>query len=255
MDPPDGLTRTRGERGGVAVRAAVGLVVLALLGAVGFLGSEVNHRRYRLAVEDGQLLVERGRMLPVGFEAYLPAEEALRAAYAPIALPPGVSVDTTVVHGERGDLDRALFDVLVAWADARLAAPGDEAMHAATSYLARAELLPGLSEDQRHRLHGLRGELSYRHGLARIADAMSQLEQAREELLVAERLGPARSELQDWITELEKVSRACRELAVRVRPATVAPTTSPTPSPASTGPTAVPHDSGPPPRAADGRHD
>ena len=63
-----------GERGTVAQRALVTLVVLALIVAVGFLAADVNHRRYRLTAVDGQIVVERGRNMPVGSTSSWPGK-------------------------------------------------------------------------------------------------------------------------------------------------------------------------------------
>ena len=64
------------------VLANVLAIVLVLIGAVGFLLSQLNARTFTLQMQDGKLLVMKGRMLPLGSEPYRPAEPALAASTA-----------------------------------------------------------------------------------------------------------------------------------------------------------------------------
>ncbi|HET9158923.1 MAG TPA: hypothetical protein VFN91_19775 [Myxococcaceae bacterium] len=85
-----------GRRAGRAfTRLVVTLVVLGLLGAVGFLLSQLNARTFTLQVQDGKLLVMKGRMLPVGAEPYRPSDPALAAAYGPFDLLGGTAAGST----------------------------------------------------------------------------------------------------------------------------------------------------------------
>jgi hypothetical protein len=213
------MARPESQRGSAATRLLVGVLVLALLAAVAYLGSEVNHRRYRLEVKDGLLQVERGRFLPVGFEPYQPESEALRPAYAPVQVPPGAGVDTTAVYGERSDLDGALYRLLSAWAESRLKGGDEQSVNAATGYLTRAELLPGLAEEQRATLHRLRGQLALREGGAHVSGASRELAAARAQLLAAERLGAVEGRtLEPWLADLDRLTAQCNDLAGRLQP-------------------------------------
>ena len=85
-----------GRRAGRAfTRLVVTLVVLGLIGAVGFLLSQLNARTFTLQPQDGKLLVMKGRMLPVGSEPYRPSDPVLAAAYAPIDLLGGTAAGST----------------------------------------------------------------------------------------------------------------------------------------------------------------
>src|SRR5882724_1586234 len=91
------------------------LIVLALLGLAGvtvFLVAQENARTFTLEVRDGKLVVNKGRMMPVGADPWRPPPE-LVDAYAPLDLkgmqPYGV---LNVKFTERDELDRALFSVI-----------------------------------------------------------------------------------------------------------------------------------------------
>ena len=79
--------RERGAIGRFLTTTLVVVLILGLLGAVGYLLSDLNHRRYRINVRDGHMWVERGLFLPLGYVAYAPETPALKDAYAPIAVP------------------------------------------------------------------------------------------------------------------------------------------------------------------------
>jgi len=257
------MGRRESERGSAATRLLVGVLVLGLLAAVAYLGSEVNHRRYRLEVKDGVLEIERGRFLPMGFEAYTPENDTLRPAYAPVPVPPGTTVDTATVYGERSDLDGALYRLFSTWAEARLKAGDDEAVNAATSYLSRAELLPGLAEGQRASLHKLRGQLALREGASHVTGASRELATARAQLLAAERLGAVEGRaLEPWLADLDRLSGLCNDLAGRLQsgrlgPGSTAPALPAAPAEANPGAPAPRADVTPPPddAAAGQKHD
>ena len=208
-----------GEHGGAMTVVLLVLAVLGLLTAVGYLAATVNHGRYRFAESNGTLVVERGLLLPLGFEPYRPETEALHTAYAPIQIPPGTTVRAGDVYSERGDLDRALYGVLSGWAKTRINGSDDSSLDLASSYLDRAELLPALSEEQRSELHRLHGEFAYNYALARIASIGSSLQKAREQLQVAVRLGTADAHTVDaWLAELASFEAEYDRMASRIAP-------------------------------------
>jgi hypothetical protein len=218
----EGFVKTAGRRhesGNALLRLLVALVVLGLGSVVGYLASEINHRHYRLVSTDGWLVVERGRFLPMGFEPYKPDAEALRDAYAPVPLPPSGGLTPSEVYGERGDLDRAIFTLLSGWARNRIMSTNEKALDLASTYLERAELLPALAEEQRNELHRLRGELAYHEALTRLASVGKTLQQAREQLQLAAKLGAADPrEVDGLAAEVDRVAASYQQLAARLTP-------------------------------------
>jgi hypothetical protein len=204
------------------------LVVLGLTAVVLYLSATINHRHYRLAVSEKHLLIERGRLLPMGFEALRPEAEALKDAYAPIPIPPGESVKAAEVFDDRSDLDRGIYMTLAGWARARMDAASDEEFELAETYVGRAELLPGLSEEQRLELRGLRADLALRGGKRTIAAAVNAFERAKRDFETAIKLGPSRNnEAERWLLEVERRLPALRDLSPTPGVAPVTPGTTP----------------------------
>jgi hypothetical protein len=195
----------RTTAGNAAVTALVALLVLALGAAVVYLLSDINSRRYRIAVENGSVVVENGRRLPWGFHRYEPATPELTAAYAPFPLPPGESLAKTEVFEDRADVDRALFSLFAGWARGRLSSstPGD--FELVVTYVHRSEQLPSLSEEQRLELKRLRADLAYRNGRRMLDDISDRLHKSLAELKLARELGPTKpSDVDRWIVEVER---------------------------------------------------
>lgn len=184
----------------------VGLVVAALIGVVLYLLSEINRGRYRLAEnEKHELIVQRGAYLPMGFTQFQPEAKDLEECYAPVPIPEGQGVNTAEVFEDRADLDRALFAVLAGWCRTLLESPAEEDFELARSYVARAELLPGLSEEQRLELRSLRADTAYRNGRRILRGVNEQLDAARRSFEQALRLGTTRPEdARRWIVEIER---------------------------------------------------
>lgn len=196
------------ERGSIAKTfgiVVIGLIVAALLGAVGYLLSEINRGRYRLAADDGTLVVQRGAYLPMGFIAFEPNAEDLIRSYAPMPIPKGQRISTTEVFDDRADLDRALFAVLAGWSRALIESSEDDDFELAMTYVERAELLPGLSEEQRVELKQLRADTAFANGRRILEDVANQLIQARASFEMAVELGTSTPEdARRWITEIDR---------------------------------------------------
>ncbi len=170
-------------------RLVVTLLVLAMGGAVAFLLSQLNARTFTLEVEDGQLIVMKGRMLPWGAAPYRPSDAGLADTYAPIPLE-GHEVPSSLLaerFSERDELDRALFPQLEALARPRIASDEPQKVERGVYYLRRAERLTGLSQEQRTTLKGLLAEVAYYQARQKlddarklIADALAQLRLAAE---------------------------------------------------------------------------
>ena len=181
------------------------LVVLALLAVVAYLLADINHRRYRLAVRQGQLQIERGLFLPLGFGPYEPETATLREVYAPLPVPTSETLSPQGVYDERADIDRALFVLLSGWARQRLDATDSATLELATTYVKRLEGLPGISEEQRGELRLLRANLAFRQGGRILLEVQERLHQAQESFHQAIVLGsPHATEAQQWITEIER---------------------------------------------------
>jgi hypothetical protein len=165
------------------------LIVLLLLGmggAVAFLLSQLNARTYSVQVVDGNLIVMKGRMFPIGSEPFRPVDPAMRDAYAPIPLDgssPGNLPEARFT--ERDELDRALFEVVGRLAKARVSSDDPKQLEQGLSYLRRAEKLLGLSDEQRQSLAEMRSEVAYYlarskldQAKADVADGLAQLKLA-----------------------------------------------------------------------------
>lgn len=200
--------REERRRGGVGRFVLVFLALLvigALVVVVAVLLSDINRRQYRLVASDGELQVERGRHLPLGFEAFEPESDALRTAYAPVPLPPDSAFAGSEIFQERTDLDRALFGLLAGWARQSLDDVSADAVERARVYVERCELLPGLSEEQRNELRTLKADLAYQNGRRLVAEAREQLGQAQAEFETSLRLGTSRpSDASQWIEEISR---------------------------------------------------
>ncbi len=187
---------TRSAGGGLG-RALKNLLLLILVLALGFgflyLVAERNARRYFLVPEGGNLVVKRGIFFPVGEKPYLPDDPGLAAAYAPIPLPATGPKVGPQDFEERSDLDRTLFDELLAWAKPRIHSGESKSMEKGIYYLRRAEKLPTYTEAQRTTLEELQGEVSYYEAKRRLGDAVDTLEKVAQQLKRARDSGSARA--------------------------------------------------------------
>ena len=201
----DGVGAQRGSVTRVFNTTLVVLLILALLGAVGYLTSDLNHRRYRLNVRAGSMWVERGLFLPVGFVAYEPDTPALKDAYAPITVPPSETVGVAGPFDERIDIDRAIFNLLAGWARTRIASQDNQQQQQAVLLVKRLELLPGLTEEQRGELHTLRASVAYQDGTRLMEESVQNLKRAQEQFRLALSLGGAQArEAQRLINEIDR---------------------------------------------------
>jgi hypothetical protein len=198
----------RREHGGIG-RFFTGLLVfclvIALGAAVAFLLAERNQRHFRMRNQGGVLFIERGRLLPIGYEPFAPDAKDLQSAYAPIKVPTGEKIDEVEQFEDRTELDRALFALLAGWARGRLQASDGESFEMASAYVSRCALLPGLSEEQRAELKALRANLAYKNG-KRIAYAIADdFDKAVAELKLALDLGTQRpGDIDAWVGQMDK---------------------------------------------------
>lgn len=197
-----------GSRAGSAFkRLLVTLVVLALAGAVLFLLSQLNHRTFTLVQDGGNLVVMKGRMLPVGATPFRPGDPRLVDAYAPVPLEGLDAGDVTAQRfSERDELDRALFGVLERLARPRIQSDEPKQLEQGLAYLRRAALLGGLTDEQRRTLATMQADVAYYH-------ARHRLEEARR--LVAEGL----VQLKVAAESQNRHARSANQMLTRVGPA------------------------------------
>lgn len=223
----------RGEWGGATSTFRQVLntaIVLALVGAVGYFATEVHRRQYRLVAVGRELVVERGRRLPFGFESYAPTERALAAAYAPLPLPSNADAPVTQVFEERDALDRALFGMLANWA--REGIKRSDTAPVAVMYLKRADALPGLTEQQREELRQFRGTVALFGAERLVNEAVARLNEAREQVRMATGSRALHTpEAQRLLANLERYLASCVDGGA-AEGAALAPGPTPTPTPA-----------------------
>lgn len=176
-----------GRRAGRAfTRLVVTLVLLGLLGAVGFLLSRLNARTFTLQQTDGKLLVMKGRMLPMGAEPYRPSDPALGAAYAPIDLLGGGAAGLDGARFEERDaLDRALFGFLEGLARPKLVSDDPAVLSQGLQALARMQKLGGITDEQRRTLKSLESEVAFFQARTRLDQARRDLAEAMTQLRLA----------------------------------------------------------------------
>ena len=169
-----------GHRAGRAfTRLVVTLLVLGLLGAVGFLLSRLNARTFILQETDGKLVVMKGRMLPLGAEPYRPSDPVLAGAYAPFDLLGGGAGGLDGARfEERESLDRSLFSFLEGLARPRLVSDDPAVLAQGLAVLARMQKLGDISDEQRRILKSLESEVAF-------FQARNKLDQARREIAEA----------------------------------------------------------------------
>ncbi|MCA1828537.1 MAG: hypothetical protein ABR567_05450 [Myxococcales bacterium] len=155
--------------GGGLQRAVLWLVIAALLGTVWWLASERNERHYRVAAENGQLVIERGRFFPTG------SSPSTDKTYAAIAIPAGEKAPGEIEFDDQNALDRWLFDVLTSWAR-EAAKKGDT--HSAAALVDRASALPGLTGAQNGQLASLKADLAWDDAAADVQQAGQLLDAA-----------------------------------------------------------------------------
>ncbi|MBM4784489.1 MAG: IF-2 protein [Archangiaceae bacterium] len=161
------------------------VVVAAATGGL-YAASLLNSRTWSLEVQGGQLIVTRGKMLPIGTEPFQPADPLLAEAYAPLDLNGNTALAVVGQKFEdRDELDRALFSVIELLAKPRVASDLKRDLDIGVALVKRAEALRGLTEQQRATLGTLKAEVAYFLAKQRIDDARKQLDEALQQLKLA----------------------------------------------------------------------
>jgi hypothetical protein len=235
-------------------RLLVGLTILGLGGVVVVLLAQLNARTFTLALNEGQLVVMKGRNAPMGSVPYRPGDPRLADAYAPIAVE-GQDVTALLQRKftERDELDRALFPLLEALARPRIASDEPAKVDQGLYYLRRAEKLSGMTEEQRLTLQKLMTDVAYYQARQKledarrlVSDALTQLKLASEsESRHARSANQMLSAVSPPARELEEaLRRAVHTLSgpqqEAPRPAPETPVAPPAPTPTPTTPEAAP---------------
>jgi hypothetical protein len=169
------------------IRLLVVVIVLGLLGAVGFLLSQLNARTFTVEEQNGSLVVMKGRELPIGSDPYHPPDTALAESYAPLPLD-GMPPDPALLQQrftDRDELDRALFEVLQKLALPRVATDDPAALERGFFYMQRAEKLGGITPDQRAQLQKLKADVAFYQARVKLDEARKRIGDALAELHVA----------------------------------------------------------------------
>ena len=195
------------RRGGGFQRLVLWFLILALLAAVGWLASERNQHRFRVAAQGSLLVIERGRFFPTGTAPLPPTDKA----YGPIPVPAGEKPPADTEFDEQNALDRWLFDLLGNWAR-NAGKKGDG--RTAAALVDRASALPGLTGAQIAELNGLRADLAWDDAQTDIATAAQLVEGARRKLdAVRQGNGAHAADASALSGKLEGVQNTLRELS------------------------------------------
>jgi hypothetical protein len=197
------------------------LLILGLLGLVGYLLSERNHNQYFLREENGVLLVERGFLLPYGHGPFRPSDPQLAKAYSPVRLPTSVSLAGEESFDDRGELDRRMGELLLAAATSRLEAKDERHLAEGMALLDQLDLLQQLSADQRRDSRRLRAQVSFFEAKDLIARALAALDAASAML----QLGStgAQANARDAADLLERLQKPIEQLEHAARERNVMP--------------------------------
>jgi hypothetical protein len=239
-------------------RLLVFCLVLALLGAVGFLLAQLNARTFTVERQGDALVVLKGRRLPWGFAPYSPEDARLSDAYAPI---PAQGEEPSGLVGQRfsdrEELDRALFRLFAERARARIFSGVPEQQDQGLANVRRAELLTSITDEQRRELKKLQADAAFYQARSRLDEARRMVAEALVQLrLAAESANPNARAANQMLTEVTPPARALEEALRRAvhtlsgpppaapPPAEAAPGAAPTegtaPLPPAAGPDAAP---------------
>ena len=188
-------------------RLMLNLIVLTVvLGAVGLAASLHNQKKLRLVIENNQLIVEQGKLFPIGFEQLKPDTDSKEKAYAPIPLRDTMKVDVPVEFADRTELDQYLFSLLAAWSKELISGGSSGDVALAETLIERSELIPGVSVQQRREIRAMKADLSFSAAKRLILESKEILRRAEQELLdassVESRFEEEARQWQRWLTHV-----------------------------------------------------
>jgi hypothetical protein len=160
-------------------RILTSMIILAIAGAALYGASWLNSRRYYLIVGATEVRVAKGRMLPVGHEAFIAREPDLRRAYEPFPLPGGINVprgETTFI--DRVELDQALFRLLKDCIGYTLSKDDRSAPESIEKYLLQIRAIPGTSVSQQIELQTLERDAAFVGARHKMSEGLTSLKDA-----------------------------------------------------------------------------
>lgn len=174
-------TAPRPRRGGVFRRLLWTVLVLAL-GAGGlYAASWLNARRLYLIVGPTEVTTEKGRMLPMGHEPFVPQDVELRRAYQSFPLPGGIKVPRgETVFSDRVELDQAIFRLLKDAIGYALSEDSRRTPELVQRYLRQIKAIPGTSVSQQLELADLERDAQYVEARQRLDDGFTALKDAAQ---------------------------------------------------------------------------
>jgi hypothetical protein len=182
------------------------MVLTVVLTAVGVAASLHNQKKLRLVIENNQLIVEQGKLFPIGFEPIKPDTESKEKAYAPISLRDTMKVDVPIEFSDRTELDQYLFSLLAAWSKELISSGSSGDVSLAETLIERSELIPGVSVQQRREIRAMKADLSFSAAKRLILESKEILRRAEQELLdagsVESRFEEETRQWQLWLTHV-----------------------------------------------------
>lgn len=126
------------------------ILFIGIAGAVAYGLSWLNARTYYLVVGAAEVSVGKGKMLPLGYDPFLPPDPALRKAYKSFPLPGGMRLERGIRKlDDRVELDQAIFHVLEEAAQFSLSKGDARTAELVGIYIDRMRALPGTNAEQR----------------------------------------------------------------------------------------------------------
>ena len=182
------------------------MVLTVVLAAVGVAASLHNQKKLRLVIENNQLIVEQGKLFPIGFEQIEPDTDSKEKAYAPISLRDTMKVDVPIEFSDRTELDQYLFSLLAAWSKELISSGSSGDVSLAETLIERSELIPGVSVQQRREIRAMKADLSFSAAKRLILESKEVLRRAEQELLdagsVESRFEEEARQWQMWLTHV-----------------------------------------------------
>lgn len=162
-------------------RLFVALLVMSASAGGAYLASWINSRAFFLVVGPVDVRVEKGRMLPLGREAFLPEDPTVRRAYVSFPLPSGAKIPRGETRfSDRVELDQALFRLLKDCLSFALEKDDKNTAPLVQRYLDQLRALPGTSLAQQLEFAQLERDAAFVNARARVESAQALLKEASQ---------------------------------------------------------------------------